>query len=87
MINEIEKDGIEYNQKITKDREPKIITHLLSEPHTVTFENMCVDWVTFYEALFGVQFKWYQKMYLRLQCRLSYSFKTGKWIRRAKYNG
>lgn len=83
----IEKDEIEYNQEITKDREPKIVTHLSSEPYTVTFENMYVDWVTFYEALFGIQFRWYQKIYLRLLCHLSYFFKTGKWVRRAKYNG
>ena len=83
----VEKEDVKYNQEFTWNKEPKIVTNLSSEPHTITFENMYVDWVTFYEALFGIQFKWYQKIYLRLLCRLSYFFKTGKWVRRAKYNG
>ncbi len=86
LLPSIEKDEVKYNQKFTKDKEPKIIMHLSSKPHTVTFENMYVDWVTFYEALLGVQFKSYQKIYLRLQSRLFYFFKTGKWIRRTKHN-
>lgn len=77
MINKEtdKKIPLSVSELSVENKEPRIVTNLSSEPHIVTFGNMYVDWVTFYETWFGIQLRWYQKIYLRLLCRWFF-FKT-----------
>lgn len=78
----IEIENVQYSQAFTPDKLPKIIVDDFSKPHSITFSNLYVDWIDFYEKFLGIKFKWYQKFFWSNWYRLSYFFKTGKWMKR-----
>lgn len=71
-----------YSDHFTQDKKPVI--EVMKKENRITFINCYVDWVSFCEQFLGLEFKWYQKLYLTTYYKLRYFFKTGHWVRREK---